>query len=759
MKNILIVLFLFLNIELCLPQLIKQELSLPFSNSSFNNLCFIDDTGFAIFEQEVYITENLCTSFGKFNSPQLKENEYFKDILKFNSKIFLLTSQSLYEYIDIYSDYVKIPLPFEEFFNLESETRKPDYELIILNDNLYLKVDFYHGVKEIYYYDSFIKTFLKYDIKREIYYSEYDENFSIISPNEYYIVKKNIPPKYSEFVDGNYSLNYQLDSIFYVSNLENIWRFLKCFRTDGSQTETELRFCNSNFGYYYSINNQFYELHASCYSLHSTRNSTIDFYITKNGGIDWIKSQGMEYNGINYVKFFNDKNGIIICSQVSKEGIYEKSEEGYKYLINIGNYPQYKFYLLNTTDGGQIWRKKIDLSFIKEEYDLNPQIINDKFIWLLIGRKLYISNNNGNEWKEIEDFNFLKINNELKLYCFKDNIAYIVLNEKIFRYSEKELFTDKKYSEIEKSKYNEAYEIKEREKYEREIYYEKLNEAEKYFKEKKYKLALQIYLEIINSYPRFEVYFNTAYCCSELKEYDDAIYYYEKFIEKNPYSSSALNNLGVVYENIGKFELALEYYQKALDIEDKELYANNIENVKKFLYKITDIDNSILKKYFPSHNNGSKLLYWQSNNTASYMEENYLENIENIYANISINYFKNYSAYQVNEILLTEKGNYLIKKNKLEYNGKNKMLGEYSIDRVAFPLKNSSWVVFGIQFKFLGYEDRVITSAGTFYNCLVLGTEYYKEYYAPNIGLILVRSAIMQSYFITERELIDYLIK
>lgn len=255
----------------------------------------------------------------------------------------------------------------------------------------------------------------------------------------------------------------------------------------------------------------------------------------------------------------------------------------------------------------------------------------------------------------------------------------------------------------------------------------------------------------------YDILFKTAVCNYNIKRYSEALKLYEKALELSPESSSSYNNIGAIYEKQGNYEKAQEYYEKAYGIEPEELYSNNIENIKKLSYKLSSDDYNIINKYFPSLKSGSKLIYWHINNSASYVEYNYLENNDHNYANVLINYFTNYSAYQVNEVYLKENGSYVNNNNKLLYNGYNKMVGEYSITQIVFPLdNNNTWSVLGFQLGFLGYADRIITNAGTFNNCLVIGNDYYEEYYAPDVGLVLVRSAISQPYFITDKELIDY---
>ena len=52
---------------------------------------------------------------------------------------------------------------------------------------------------------------------------------------------------------------------------------------------------------------------------------------------------------------------------------------------------------------------------------------------------------------------------------------------------------------------------------------------------------------------------------------------YEEYIQNNPQSHAALNNLGVIYEKNGDFELAVQLYKKAENLEHDNIYTNNIK--------------------------------------------------------------------------------------------------------------------------------------------------------------------------------------
>lgn len=110
--------------------------------------------------------------------------------------------------------------------------------------------------------------------------------------------------------------------------------------------------------------------------------------------------------------------------------------------------------------------------------------------------------------------------------------------------------------------------------------YQKLIEAiiEELFKRKKYNVIIRI-TESIDfkqlDYLRFG--FELAYSYKKLKKDKEAKKIYEEYMYKYPNSDATINNLGVIYENEGNLEKALELYEKAENICHDKIYTNNIE--------------------------------------------------------------------------------------------------------------------------------------------------------------------------------------
>jgi tetratricopeptide (TPR) repeat protein len=79
-----------------------------------------------------------------------------------------------------------------------------------------------------------------------------------------------------------------------------------------------------------------------------------------------------------------------------------------------------------------------------------------------------------------------------------------------------------------------------------------------------------------------ESLFKIAYSINECGDRKTARRHYEKILALNPLNSSALNNLGVVYENEGSYEQALKFYKSAQKKDpEKELYKNNLNRCLK----------------------------------------------------------------------------------------------------------------------------------------------------------------------------------
>lgn len=502
----------------------------------------------------------------------------------------------------------------------------------------------------------------------------------------------------------------------------------KMFHNDYNKSfefrDDNIYFLNNDFGIYYGRLN----VESAKGRFESTHKSSVFFFRTSNGGKNWEKITSLQkYQDVYKPQFLDKNNGYIFCK-------------------TLGDSDNANGYLLKTTNGGLNWST---ISECEDYRDLKFYFINLDVGLILFNEDLIFRTLNGGI--NMEPIDFLLNEGYIKsVEVFTDGTC-LILSDDLYSFN---IYDNYIVNRGILEKYD-----KRQEEILKKTELENINrEANYYFESKLYNKALELYLKLENDYGYISSKnaFNIAYCFTKNRQNTDALKYYNECIKIDENSSSSYNNIGVIYQEMGDYKNALLYFQKAYDIEPDELYANNIESMKTLIYELSNSDKQLIYKYFPSHKRGSKLLYWQKNNTASYIEEVYLENNSSTYSNVLLNYYKNRSAYQVREIFLQETGIYRIKNNEFIYEGFNDMMGDYSITKIAFPKDNTSWSVLGIHLSFLGYVDQVNTIAGTFYNCLVLGKDYYKEYYAPDVGLVLVRAAIDQPSFSTDKELIDY---
>ena len=81
--------------------------------------------------------------------------------------------------------------------------------------------------------------------------------------------------------------------------------------------------------------------------------------------------------------------------------------------------------------------------------------------------------------------------------------------------------------------------------------------------------------------------FKCAYANAE-KEYERAIKIYERIVNECPEDSSAINNLGVLYENLNKLDKAFDCYEKAVLLNPNNIHTNNLSRIKKLIYHETE---------------------------------------------------------------------------------------------------------------------------------------------------------------------------
>ena len=87
--------------------------------------------------------------------------------------------------------------------------------------------------------------------------------------------------------------------------------------------------------------------------------------------------------------------------------------------------------------------------------------------------------------------------------------------------------------------------------------------------------------KMVNKFPQDDdSYFCLAYILSDMQQYIESITNYKKAISLNPYSSSAYNNLGLCYYELGQKQHAYKCWRMAYELGDNETAPNNLKNAK-----------------------------------------------------------------------------------------------------------------------------------------------------------------------------------
>lgn len=81
--------------------------------------------------------------------------------------------------------------------------------------------------------------------------------------------------------------------------------------------------------------------------------------------------------------------------------------------------------------------------------------------------------------------------------------------------------------------------------------------------------------------------FETAYALKDCGNAERAQVIYEGIVEAEPKNSSAINNLGVIYEEKGQLQDAFKCFQKAHSLSGKDqIHANNLSRIQKTIYEM-----------------------------------------------------------------------------------------------------------------------------------------------------------------------------
>ena len=94
------------------------------------------------------------------------------------------------------------------------------------------------------------------------------------------------------------------------------------------------------------------------------------------------------------------------------------------------------------------------------------------------------------------------------------------------------------------------------------------------------------------------ILYDIAYCYDKIHNFDKSIYYYEKYLDEDPYSDNAWFNLGTVYNSVKEYDKAIQaydftiainenygsaYYNKANILSELERYSEAIQDYMEFL--------------------------------------------------------------------------------------------------------------------------------------------------------------------------------
>jgi len=116
-----------------------------------------------------------------------------------------------------------------------------------------------------------------------------------------------------------------------------------------------------------------------------------------------------------------------------------------------------------------------------------------------------------------------------------------------------------------------------------------------------------------------EIYKNIGNSYYQKGEYEKALEYYQKAININPKHTSAHYNIGIIYQNRNEDDKALEYYQKAININPKYVDAYNNIGI---IYQNRNEDDKALEYYQKAININPKYALAHNNMAIIYDERN-----------------------------------------------------------------------------------------------------------------------------------------
>ena len=104
--------------------------------------------------------------------------------------------------------------------------------------------------------------------------------------------------------------------------------------------------------------------------------------------------------------------------------------------------------------------------------------------------------------------------------------------------------------------------------------------GQKLVKQKEFGKALNVFSYLEKTTEDQGVLFYLGLIYFELNDYDKSIFYYEKFLEKQPDSINALYNLATVKQSIGEIQTAKNIYYTVGDNENYKLMSAKIDELE-----------------------------------------------------------------------------------------------------------------------------------------------------------------------------------
>ena len=196
-------------------------------------------------------------------------------------------------------------------------------------------------------------------------------------------------------------------------------------------------------------------------------------------------------------------------------------------------------------------------------------------------------------------------------------------------------------------------------------YNEYLIEADKFNEDKKYYKAIKLYEKAIDVNPSNATfaYNNMGNCLSKIGEKEEAINSYKKSTEQDTENIDPLWNLSLIYNQVKRYDLTIELYQKILKIDKQHQGANH--NLRTTLNILIDFEDQILEQYNNYRENKPINLTYIDYLGTSLLRFGYIQEAEDFYKyslkvspnninymnNLAYTYYKQEKYSDVNKIL------------------------------------------------------------------------------------------------------------